>query len=168
MLGVMGYQTLVSFKAKEKLWRISTGIFWVLNTIFLCFASTMYSKKSRVEAMYSIYGNGMEHERILQEGSSSHRTSMLPKFYGHSWYCSFTERTEPTQDLLVAPGANYDYIFFFDELDLPQRIASYKSIYPKMTLVKQCEPSLLDLTLRTLNPKNANEYIEVWKTNTEE
>jgi hypothetical protein len=161
----MGYQELSHFKSKEKLWRTSMIIFWLLNTIFLCFATTMYSKKSRVEAMYSIYGNNMENERILQEGSSSQRTSMLPKFYAKSWYCNFTERTDSTQDLRVVPGTDYDYILFFDELQLNERIHQYKTIYPKMTLVKKCEPSFIDVLLRKLNPKNANEYIEVWKTN---
>lgn len=59
---------------------------------------------------------------------------------------------------------NYDYILFFGEDDLNKRIGAYKAIYPKMYKFSQCDPSLIDKILFTLNPKNTNQYIEVWKT----
>jgi hypothetical protein len=164
ILGVMGYHLFRS-KASQKWWRTSMIIFWVFNFVFLAFASTMYSKKSRVEAMYSIYGNDIKHDRILLEGSAAQRLSMMPKFYGKSWYCYFTERTDPKSPLKANPEINFDYIFFFDEKDLNKRINDYKTLYPKMQLLKKCDPSLIDRMLRKLNPRNANEYIEVWQTN---
>jgi hypothetical protein len=165
ILGVMGYQLFKESKTREKLWKISLVAFWVLNIPFLFFSMTMYSKKSRVEAMYHLYNNSIDKEAILLEGSADGRTSMMPKFYAKSWYCNFSERTDTTQHLLVNPISKYDYIFFFDEKDLQKRIQQYKTIYPKMTLDKKCEPSLVDKLLRELNPRNANEYIEIWKTN---
>ena len=165
ILGVMGYQLFKESKTREKLWKISMIAFWVLNIPFLFFSMTMYSKKSRVEAMYHLYNNSIDKETILLEGSADQRTSMMPKFYAKSWYCAFTERTDTSQHLLVNPISQYDYIFFFDEKDLSKRIAQYKTIYPKMTLDKKCDPSLVDKLLRDLNPRNANEYIEIWKTN---
>lgn len=165
ILGVMGYQLFKESKTREKLWKISMIAFWVLNIPSLFFSMTMYSKKSRVEAMYHLYHNSIDKEAILLEGSADGRTSMMPKFYAKSWYCTFTERNDSTQHLLVNPTANYDYIFFFDEKDLSKRIAQYKILYPKMTLDKKCDPSLVDKLLRELNPRNANEYIEIWKTN---
>jgi hypothetical protein len=68
-------------------------------------------------------------------------------------------------DLKVNPIMDYDYIFFFDEKDLTKRIQQYKQLYPNMKLEKKSYPSSLDVLLRELNPRNANEYIEVWKTN---
>ena len=68
-------------------------------------------------------------------------------------------------DLKVNPVMDYDYIFFFDEKDLSKRIQQYKQLYPNMKLEKKSYPSSLDVLLRELNPRNANEYIEVWKTN---
>ena len=68
-------------------------------------------------------------------------------------------------DLKVNPVMDYDYIFFFDEKDLSKRIQQYKELYPNMKLEKKSYPSSLDVLLRELNPRNANEYIEVWKTN---
>ena len=167
ILGVMGYQLLKESNWKNKLWKTSMIIFWVFNVPFLLFSMTMYSKKSRVEAMYHLYGNNIENERILLEGSSTQRTSMMPKFYAKSWHSQFTERTDSTQDLRVNPASDYDYIFFFDEKDLSKRIQKYKVIYPKMKLEKKSFPSTIDVMLRKLNPRNANEYIEIWRTHSQ-
>jgi hypothetical protein len=167
ILGVMGYQLLKDSNWKNKLWKTSMLIFWIFNVPFLLFSMTMYSKKSRVEAMYHLYGNNIENERILLEGSSTQRTSMMPKFYAKSWYSQFTDRTDSTQDLRVNPVNDYDYIFFFDEKDLSKRIQKYKVIYPKMKLEKKSFPSTIDVMLRKLNPRNANEYIEIWRTHSQ-
>lgn len=167
ILGVMGYQLLKESNWKNKLWRTSMIIFWVFNVPFLLFSMTMYSKESRVEAMYHLYGNNIENESILLEGSATQRTSMMPKFYAKSWHSQFTERTDSTQDLRVNPTSDYDYIFFFDEKDLSKRIQKYKVIYPKMKLEKKSFPSTIDVMLRKLNPRNANEYIEIWRTHSQ-
>lgn len=166
ILGVMGYQKLTDFKLKERLWKISYTIFWIFNIPFLFFAITMYSKKSRVEAMYHLYDNGMKDERVLLEGSASNRVSMMPKFYSKDWHTIFIERTDTSQDLTNNTQMKFDYIFFFDEKDLDKRIAQYKHLYPNMELSKKSYPSTIDVMLRELNPRNANEYIEIWKTNT--
>jgi hypothetical protein len=89
---------------------------------------------------------------------------MLPKFYAQDWQISFTSRIDSTQSLLEDSSLNYDYIYFFDEKNLSERIKAYKSIYPKMTLAMKCFPSSIDVVLRELNPRNSNEYIEIWKT----
>lgn len=165
MAGVMGYALFRDSVTKEKIWRISWIAFWVLNIPMLLFASTMYSKKSRVEAMYALYGNGQSNEVILLEGSASGRVSMMPKFYAKSWHCHFLDYTEPSYPSPYTEQTHLDYIFFFDEANLLDRIKKYKEVYPQMELVKKCDPSTLDVLLRTMNPRNANEYIEVWKTN---
>lgn len=165
ILGVMGYQLLKESSWKNKLWKISIVAFWIFNIPFLLFSMTMYTKKSRVEAMYHLYGNAIEDEMILLEGSSRNGVSMMPKFYAKSWHAAFVERIDTSQELLVNDDFTYDYIFFFDEKDLAKRIEQYKTIYPKMTLDKKCHPSTVDVMLRELNPRNANEYIEIWKTN---
>jgi len=165
ILGVMGYQLFKESRLKNNLWKVSMIVFWVFNTPFLLFSMTMYSKKSRVEAMYYLYENKVDDAWILLEGSADNRVSMMPKFYAKAWYMDFIERTESTQELKVHPNTEYDYIFFFDEKDLKKRINQYKTIYPKMELVKKSYPSTVDVMLRELNPRNSNEYIEIWKTN---
>lgn len=167
LLGIMGYNLLRSKNTWEQWWKVSLWIFIPFNLLFLTFGTLMYSKKSRVEAMYSIYNNGIYDDKILLEGSSSGRVSMMPKYYGGSWHCTFAERLSPEQNPKVDSTHHYDYIFFFDEKDMKQRRDLYSGLYPQMTLVKVCQPSFVDWLLRELNPKNANEYIEVWKTNSD-
>ena len=115
--------------------------------------------------MYSLYGNFLKNERILSEGSRETKPSQMPKFYANSWNCIFIERVDTSQSLEVTPDAKYDYIFFFGEEDLTLRIEEYKTIYPRLKLIKKCEPSFVDKLIRSINPINSNQYIEVWKTN---
>jgi hypothetical protein len=165
ILGILGFNLWKNHIWRTRIWRFSVIGFWVFNLPFLISAMTMYTKKSRVEAMYSLYGKQEKIERVLLEGSASGRTSMLPKFYAKSWQMTQVERTDSALDLRVNPALDYEYIFFFDELDLGKRIQKYQRIYPNMRLEFKSEPSWVDELLRTLNPRNANEYIEVWKTN---
>ena len=165
ILGILGFQLWQNTPRRDRIWKISLVGFWVFNLPFLISAMTMYSKKSRVEAMYSLYGKQEKIERVLLEGSASGKVSMLPKFYAKSWQMSQVERIDSSVDLRVNPVLDYDYIFFFDELDKKNRIDKYKGIYPAMKLEFISKPSWVDELLRTLNPRNGNEYIEVWKTN---
>ena len=164
-MGVVGYEKLKEKAFWSKLWKGSWIAFWCLNIPLLIILSFHYSKKSRVEAMYALYGNEMQNERILLEGTRSTKPSMMPKFYADSWHCTFRERTEPTQLLTLEETSNFDYVFFFGKEDLSSRISEYKKIYPKFHLIKKCEPSFMDEVARKLNPRNTNQYIEVWKTN---
>lgn len=167
VLGVMGFQSLKKGGFDSKLWHYSWITFWALNIPLLLFTTTMYSKKSRVEAAYSIYDTSDLPKNVLMEGTGSNRTSMMPRFYAKDWAGSYVERTDVNQPLNVWEEAEYDYIFFFDEEKLDERINEYKTIYPEMTLHKKCYPSTLDVLLRKMNPRNTNEYIEVWATNRE-
>lgn len=164
MLGVMGYALFKESQFKQKLWRVSLIAFWVLNIPLLLFASTMYTKKSRVEAMNYLYDQKAKPPFVLLEGTGDHNVSLLPLFYAKSWETLLLPRTEPVENIKTDP---FDYIYFFGETDLQQRIKNYKTVFPKMKLVKKCYPSNLDLLLRKLNPRNTNEYIEIWKTNEE-
>ncbi len=165
ILGVIGFEKLREKSFWNKTWNVSTKIFWFLNIILFSLLSFTYTKMSRVEAMYSLYGNKMNKERILLEGSAETKPSMMPQYYANSWDCEFTDRIDSSQTLNVNEGAEYDYIFFFGEENIQKRIHAYKSIYPKIKLLKVCPPSSLDVLLRKMNKHNANQYIEVWKTN---
>jgi hypothetical protein len=165
MVGVMGYDLLRSSEFWKKAWSFSYKAFWVLNIPLLLFASFTYSKKSRVESMYFFYGMDTHGVRILHEATGETGASLLPKFYTGNWTISGIARSDKSQHLRVYPTYEYDYILFCGEEDLQMRIAEYKTIFPKMELEKVCEPSLVDSILRWLNPRNRNEYIEIWKTN---
>src|SRR5690606_3706276 len=94
ILGVLGYDLLAESKRKYKIWNSSWIAFWVLNIPFLLFASTMYSKKSRVEAMYAIQNERTDNGKILLEGSANNKTSMLPLFYANDWSMKMKDRTD--------------------------------------------------------------------------
>lgn len=168
VLGVTGYALFRESAVRNKIWNISWIAFWVLNIPLLLFASTMYSKKSRVEAMYALYGNSAKNELVLLEGSGSGKVSMLPQFYSGDWTMAMNSYEDTLYPDPKTEYERYDYVVFFDEEKLPQRIKAYKNVWPEMRLVKKCDPSMLDALLRKLNPRNSNEYIEVWATNRKE
>jgi hypothetical protein len=165
ILSIIGIDYLRKTTFWEKTCRFSWKAFWVLNIPLLLFFSFTSSKKSRIEAMYALYENNMEDERILVEASGDSKVSMLPQFYSGGWSAHFTERDEPSVPLTVQEGFVFDYIFFIGDDQLEKRKENYRKLYPKMELIKSCEPSTIDRVLHTLNPRNSNEYIEVWKTN---
>lgn len=164
MLGVMGYDLLKQTNFVLKFKRLSWRLFWILNIPLLIFASLTYTKKSRVESMYYFANIDTREMMILQESSGKADPSMLPKFYSTNWELKIIPRINQEQSLNVHEGYQYNYILFCDDEMLEERISAYKTIYPKMHLVKVCEPSLVDALLRWLNPRNRNEYIEIWKT----
>ncbi|MES2798805.1 MAG: hypothetical protein V4638_02210 [Bacteroidota bacterium] len=164
ILGSIGFSE-INKRMAQKWWKGSIIAFWILNIPLLAIATTMYTKKSRVESMHSIYNDKIEQEWILVEGTGSGRIYLLPKFYARSWNCHMIDRSDPTSPLIENPQYGYDYIFFLDKKNIKQRIAAYKKEFPKMQLHKKCEASFVDDILFKLNPRNANEYIEVWKTN---
>ncbi len=166
ILGVVGIMLLVQKSdGWKKFWRISWKSFWVLNIPLLLFASFTYTKKSRVEAMYYFYGKDTQNVRVLYEATGETDVSMLPQFYAGNWELMHVPRTDVAQPLAVHEGYNYAYILFFGEENLGNRVANYHEIYPQMERVKICAPSYVDVLLRWLNPRNRNEYIEIWKTN---
>lgn len=164
ILGVLGFEKFRSKEIWNKWWRGSMLVFWILNIPLLFFMTTFYSKKSRVEAMYSLYHNKISKEQVLLECSAETKPSLMPCFYSNSWEMYFSERNDSIQPLLPNDAVKYDYIFFFGEEKLKKRIKDYKKIYPNLTLAKKCDPSMIDVILRKMNHHNANQYIEVWKT----
>jgi len=165
ILGVVGYALISNTDFRKKLWTFSYRFFWILNIPLLLVVSVAYSKQSRVEAMYYFYETNQKPAKILMEATGETGLSMAPKFYAGSWRYGMLERNDTTQILNVYPNYRYDFIMFYGERNLDKRINQYKEIYPQMELGKRCEPSFVDRFLRWLNPRNTNEYIEVWKTN---
>jgi len=165
IVGVLGLKQLKSTIFESKLWRISWIIFLIINIPLLIFTSTMSSKKSRIDAMYSLYDKKSTPKNIILEGSAKQSVSQMPRFYSKDWRgVTHIETTNTTNLEELTKSTDYHYILFFEPEQLNERIARYKKIYPTMFLYKKCDPSGLDKILKTINPRNANEYIEVWKT----
>lgn len=160
ILGVMGYEKLKEKSFWNKLWKTSVKIFWVLNILLVCFFSIMSTKYSRINAMYSLFHENKVNPTVLMEGSGDASISLMPKFYGNKWHASFIDRTTLIEDTIPL---KIDYIFFAGKGNLNKRVSFYKKTYPNLTLHKICEPSLIDKIVHNINPRNVNEYIEVWK-----
>lgn len=166
MLGVMGVQELRQKQFWNRFWKISWVAFWILNIPLMLVISTMPSKKSRVNTMYSLYGKVKGNETILIEATGETNPEMMPFFYAGKWNFSMTERWRTdTTSMDVINLRPKDYIFFFGQDSLQQRIASFRKYYPDMELEAEIEPSLVDQFLQNINPRNSNSYVEVWKTN---
>lgn len=167
ILGVLGYQLFKETKFKERLFRVSMIAFWVLNIPFLLFAMTTYSKKSRIESAYALFPYRDQPKLVLLEGSSSGRVSPVAKFYTGDWELQSIERRDTIMEMSTEEERFVDYIFFHDDKEIDQRIERYRKLYPKMTKMTECEPGLIDALVHKANPINANEYIEIWRTNIE-
>jgi hypothetical protein len=158
ILGVVGYEKLRERNFWRGLWNVSHRIFWVLNLVLVCFFTVMSTKYSRINAMYSLYNETNQQPIILMEGSGDASISLMPKFYSNKWHSSFIDKTT-----LDSIPNNLDFIFFVGKSNIHDRINYYRKKYKKLHLHKVCEPSLIDKIVHNLNPRNVNEYIEVWK-----
>lgn len=159
ILGVIGFESLKERAFWNKAWNFSWKFFWILNIPLLLFFTFASTKKSRIDAMYALYGTEKNNPKILMEGSGDAATSQMPKFYANKWYASFKDVAELTKDSTFKA----DYIFFSGKGELNERVAFYKKQYPNLHLFKVCAPSTIDQIVHDLNPRNVNEYIEVWK-----
>lgn len=161
ILGVVGYHSLTKRLFWQKCWNVSLKIFWALNIPLLLVACFIYSKKSRVEAMYYFYEQDIYPKHVLVEGSGDGSTSMLPQFYAGKWDFKLYYETE----FVVNDAVPYDFIIFSNTDRLAERIELYREVFPNMRKVQVCNPSLVDKIMRFLNPKNTNEYLEIWAMN---
>ena len=161
ILGVIGFETLKERSFWNKTWNFSWRFFWILNIPLLLFFTVASTKKSRIDAMYSLYATKKSNPKIIMEGSGDASLTMMPKFYANAWYATFKEVTEKSIDTTFKA----EYIFFSGKGNLMERLSFYKKYYPNLHLHKVCEPSMIDQIVHDLNPRNVNEYIEVWKIN---
>ena len=159
ILGVIGFESLKESTFWNKTWNFSWKFFWILNLPLLLFFTFASTKKSRIDAMYALYGTEKNNPKILMEGSGDAATSQMPKFYANKWYATFKDVTVLTND----SNFKADYIFFSGKGKLKERVIYYKKQYPHLHLFKVCSPSTIDQIVHDLNPRNVNEYIEVWK-----
>ena len=164
VLSVVGYDYLRTRNFWNKAWKFSWIAFWVLNIPMILLFATAPSKKSRVNAMYAIYGKAKGNEHILLEATGESSPELMPKFYAGNWHFTFSERREDTLDMHSYDSLPpFGYIFFFGQKNLQSRIKEVKALYPDMTKEAAVLPSFIDKTLNGINPRNSNTYIEIWK-----
>jgi hypothetical protein len=170
LLGVVGWEEYVKGSlfwsrhrtALKRLW-IS---FWAINIILLIPFSTFYGKKSRVEAMYALYGKPVT-GLLLVGGKVG--TSQPPFFYsGHypvtTYEINDDARLAEVKAELAATSIRVSHIIFFGTEDLDARVRHIESTLGlKLSFEKRSDPSFLDWVFYRLNPThNKNEITLVY------
>jgi hypothetical protein len=143
------------------------GWFWAVNTILLLLFSTYYCKKSRVEAMYTLYGKPVS-GIVLVGGKLG--TTQPPLFYAGVYPIPVYEINNDEQLLkakarLDTSSVHPNYAVFFGPDDLDQRVHHIESsLGLRLALERRIEPSFLDYIFYRLNPKyNKNETTFVFR-----
>jgi uncharacterized membrane protein YqaE (UPF0057 family) len=173
ILGTIGWTDFVStssfWEKRKKLLRGLYGFSISINCIVLPFVTVMYSKEARVESM--VYLSHDEHIRsIVLEDSNHSRTRLAPMFYLKHWIAASEITTthpleEYVKDHAGSDTTQYpDYILFFENEKLEQRVASLKQYYPKLQYMTTIDQGFIDDLLHRMNPNNnVNQTIYIYK-----
>jgi hypothetical protein len=171
VLSIVGWEEYVRGSAFWR--RHQTGLkmlwiwFWIINTLLLVPFSTYYCKKTRVEAMYSLYGKSVT--ALFQAGGKDGVTEP-PFFYGGKYpilmaNISDEQQLENAKAQFAVSPVRPNYIFLYGSDNYDQRLSRIENILGlQMTLQQQFHPSFLDYVFYRLNPThNKNETIYVFK-----
>ncbi|MGD1044379.1 MAG: glycosyltransferase family 39 protein [Bacteroidota bacterium] len=144
--------------------------FWVINFVLLIPFTIYYSKKSRVEAMYTVYGKQVT--GIVMVGGKLGVTQM-PMFYAGVYPIPIYQINDDGELAQVKTQLDYEtvrpnYAIFWGVDDIDQRVQHIESsLKLKFRLERQIDASFLDNVFYRLNPKNnKNETTFVLKVDT--
>ncbi|MBI4945894.1 MAG: glycosyltransferase family 39 protein [Bacteroidetes bacterium] len=174
ILGIIGWNDFVNTSSfwnnRKKLLRACWIFFWSLNLIPLLVVSVAYSKRSRVEAMVYL-STKKDSDKIVVEESFRDDYTMPPFFYLGKWYRSgyihgiTSEYTVDAfcKDIEQSRAAKPNYVIFFDEENLDNRIKNFKTCFPNITYETTIEPGFIDKFIYWLNPINRNYTAYIYK-----
>ena len=171
VLGVVGWEEFVkasAFWLRHSIMLRSFWVwFWIINIVLLIPFSLFYSKKSRVESMYALYGKQIKGVVLVSDKLG---ITQPPQFYAGVFSIPFyeieNERQIPqVQAQLKSADALPNYAIFYGNEDIDRRVQQIDSILGlKLVLDKRIDASFLDDVFYRLNPKhNKNETIYVYK-----
>ena len=175
---ILGHIGWTQFTEQSKFWskngKLHRGFwiwFWSLNTILLLVLSASYTKRNRVESMTWLYNQEDFNNMIIE---SSHQTNFLmpAQYYTGTWkkYFYITSKSHPaeqvrqTVDQLSDSSLVPNYVVFFEEVKLEERIERFETNYGKeLELAVVIEPSFIDDLLFKLNPNNDNQTTYIYR-----
>jgi hypothetical protein len=175
LLSVIGWEEYVkssAFWMRHRLMLRSLWIwFWVANFLLLIPFTTYYSKKSRVEAMYTLYGK--QTSGIVMVGGKLGVTQP-PLFYAGVYPVPIYQINNDEQLAQAKTEINTatiqpNYAVFFGPEDIDRRLKNVESVLGlKFKLERKIEASFLDDVFYRLNPKyNKNQTTFVFKIDAE-
>ncbi|MBI3500893.1 MAG: glycosyltransferase family 39 protein [Bacteroidetes bacterium] len=175
LLGVIGWKDFVQTSAfwnkRKKLLRSCWIFFWALNFVPLVVVSVSYSKKTRVESMIYL-SHKKDFRQLVVEESNQDDYTMPPYFYLGKWYNGVgyplgvtREKTIDTLCYMTHRYKNYmpNYVIFFDEENIEQRVLNFKKCFPDIKLDTIIEPDFMDRFIYKLNPVNRNYTAYIYK-----
>jgi len=146
-------------------WRRTLAFTWGLNLLLLPVLTLTYSKRSRVEALYTL--RGIEGAKgVVVEDTVEGEPPMPPLFYWGKWDAEVVPWHDP-EGHLGDELAKYDQVrrpdmvLFIGEEDLEARMRRVEEQAGPLTVVARAEPGLVDRVVHWLNPINRNETIVV-------
>jgi len=172
ILGVIGWNeflTVSSFWIRnQKLYKQSLTFFWVVNTILVIAFTFNYSKKARAESMTYLSAYPNIHN-ILLEDAFHKDAKMAPRFYLGQWpnvrmYANSPQYSPIAKVYQNASPKDYpDFVLFFDEKKIEQRVDSVKKIVPNLVYETTIEPGFMDKILYWMNKYNGNQTIVIYR-----
>lgn len=172
ILGVVGWH---EFMEKSEYWinhkELLKGariFFWSVNTILLILFTINYSKKARVESM--VYLSAYPNVRnILLEDPFHPDAKIAPRFYLGQWPTVKMYAKSPKYFPIAKVYKDVDakdypqFVLFFDEKNIPQRVDSVRKIVPNLVYETTIEPSFMDKILYKMNKYNGNQTIIIYR-----
>jgi hypothetical protein len=125
---------------------------------------------------------------VIIEDTNKDNASIFPSFYAQNWMISYgickPKNNKPMKaDSVRAVGLyrkeiyslNFfdksnksdlpGFVLFVEDENLTQRVANIKAYFPEFEYKITIEPSNLDKFMHTINPKNKNFNVHIYKTN---
>lgn len=142
--------------------------FWTLNMLLLFPVSMMYSKKARVETMiYLTKYPDLRH--FVIEDRNKDVLRFPPQFYLQKWihYDALMQHnykkefTRLRRELIT--GKQPGIVLFFEPVNMDQRVAQMKKLYPDLVYETSIEPGFMDKVMHWLNPINDNQEIVIYR-----
>lgn len=186
--GVIGWNQILQkslfWNNRPGLHRSMVVVFWIINFSLLFPISTMYSKRSPVEAMLYMQKHKDKVNSILIEDSNRESVKSMPLFYMESWvelyklpkYQEYADLPEvvmrsrweydiSTPRYFTTDSANVpDFVLFVGRKRIDERIQRLKPFLPNLTYKKTIKAGVIDRLLYKLNPsRNANQDIYIYE-----
>lgn len=186
--GVIGWNQILQ---KSMFWNNHPGLyrtmvimFWIVNFLLLFPISTMYSKRSPVEAMLYLQKHKTKINSLLIEDSNRSSVKSMPLFYMEKWVDMYklpvykeynqlpgiVQRSQWEYDIstpryFLTDSAHVpDYVLFVGRKRLDERIQRLQPYMPDLNYKKTIKAGVIDRLLFKLNPKhNANQDIFIYE-----
>ncbi len=175
--GTIGWNAIADKWNNSKWLSICWKSFWIINTLAMLVLCFTYTKKSRVETMIYLYEAGDCNNFILDY---THKKSgaWMPTFYSKCKASYYFFGKEDNIDAVmhgipqaavatvndVMPRSLPNYVLFYDDLELEDRVKRMQQYYPTLAFRATIEPGWFDKMLHMFNPKNSLEKVHIYST----